>query len=180
MFKVAFSSWALWCSGVVILFGLQSWSADKDCKECLKIGLVDMQRAIQNSSAGKKAKTELETEFNKRKKELEKKEDDLKKRKEDIEKKQSVLSEEVLGKKQNEFREEMMKYQESVQKNQMEIQKKERDLTQPILDKIKKAITALAKEKSLSLVLENNAMVLHFDPVLDVTEDVLKALEKDK
>lgn len=145
-----------------------------------KIGFVDMQKAIQTTSSGKKAKTELEAEFNKRKKELEKKEADLKKMKEDIEKKQSVLSEEVLGKKQVEFRNEMMKYQESVQKNQLEIQKKERDLTQPILEKMKKAIANVAKAKGYTMVIENSAMVLYAESGHDLTEEVIKTFEKEK
>ncbi len=145
-----------------------------------KIATVDMQKAIQTTTAGKKAKTELEGEFNKRKKELEKKEGDLKKMKEDIEKKQAVLSEEVLGKKQAEFRDEMMKYQETVQKNQMEIQKKERDLTQPILEKMRKIIAAVAKEKNFTMVIENSAMVLYADQGLDITDDVIKSFEKEK
>ena len=33
----------------------------------VKIGYVDMQKAIQSTSAGKKAKSELEAEFNKKK-----------------------------------------------------------------------------------------------------------------
>src|ERR1700687_4885209 len=105
-----------------------------------KIGYVDMQKAIQATDAGKKAKTELEGEFNKKKKELEKKEADLKKMGEDLERKKAVLSEEVLGKKQAEFQEEMMKYRETVGKSQEEIRKKEQELTQPILDKMKTVI----------------------------------------
>ncbi|MFM6927670.1 MAG: OmpH family outer membrane protein [Bdellovibrio sp.] len=145
-----------------------------------KVGFVDMQKAIQSSSAGKKAKTELETEFNKKKKELEKKEADLKKMGEDIEKKKSVLSEEALGKKQAEFQEEMLKYRDVVGKSQMEIQKKERELTAPILDKMKKVIAKLAKDKGYSMVLENNQGVLFATPESDLTEDVIKAYEKDK
>lgn len=145
-----------------------------------KIGFVDMQKAIQSSSAGKKAKSELEAEFNKKKKELEKKEADLKKMGEDLEKKKSVLSEEALGKKQAEFQEEMLKYRDVVGKSQMEIQKKERELTAPILDKMKKVIAKLAKDKGYSMVLENNQGVLFATPDSDLTEEVIKAYEKDK
>lgn len=145
-----------------------------------KVGVVDMQKAIQSTSAGKKAKTELETEFNKKKKELEKKEADLKKMGEDLEKKKSVLSEEALGKKQAEFQEEMMKYRDVVGKSQLEIQKKERDLTAPILEKMKKVIAKMAKEKGYSLVVENSQIVLYATPEADITEDVIKAFEKEK
>lgn len=145
-----------------------------------KIGYVDMQKAIQTTAAGKKAKGELEGEFNKKKKELEKKEADLKKMGEDLERKKSVLSEEVLGKKQGEFQEEMMKYREVVQKSQAEIQKKERDLTAPILEKMKKVIEKIAKEKGFSMVIENSQMVLFATPESDLTGDVVKAFEKEK
>ncbi|WP_347357585.1 OmpH family outer membrane protein [Bdellovibrio sp.] len=145
-----------------------------------KVGFVDMQKAIQSTSAGKKAKTELESDFNKKKKELEKKEADLKKMGEDLEKKKSVLSEEALGKKQAEFQEEMLKYRDVVGKSQIEIQKKERELTAPILEKMKKVISKLAKEKGYTLVIENSQMVLYATSDADLTEEVIKAFEKEK
>ena len=145
-----------------------------------KIGFVDMQKAVQATAAGKKAKTELESEFEKRKKELQKKEGDLKKMGEDLEKKKSVLSEEALQKKQMEFQEEMMKYREQVGKSQVEIQKKDRDLTQPILDKMRRVIEKVAKDKGYDMVLENTAMVLFAQKSSDLTDDVIKAFEKEK
>lgn len=145
-----------------------------------KIGYVDMQKAIQTTAAGKKAKAELESEFNKKKKDLEKKEADLKKMGEDLEKKKSVLSEDALGKKQAEFQDEMLKYRDIVGKSQVEIQKKERELTAPILDKMKKVIAKLAKEKGFTVVLENSQMVLYAVPEADMTEDVIKAFDKEK
>ena len=145
-----------------------------------KIGFVDMQKAIQSTAVGKKAKEELEKDFNKKKKELEKKEADLKKMGEDLEKKKSVLSEEALGKKQAEFQEEMLKYRDVVGKSQVEIQKKERDLTAPILEKMKKVISKISKEGGYSLVLENSQMVLYADQGADLTDAVVKAFEKEK
>ncbi len=142
------------------------------------IAVVDMQKAIQSTVEGKKAKTELEGEFEKKKKELQKREVDLKKMGEDIEKKKAVLSEEALGKKQAEFQEEMMKYRDVMGKSQVEIQKKERDLTAPILEKMRKTIEKVAKEKGFNLVLENSGSILFADKANDITEDVVKAYEK--
>ncbi|HRO67773.1 MAG TPA: OmpH family outer membrane protein [Pseudobdellovibrionaceae bacterium] len=145
-----------------------------------KIGFVDMQKAVQATAAGKKAKSELEGEFSKRKKEMEKKEGDLRKMGEDLEKKKSVLSEEALQKKQMEWQEEMMKYRQQVAKAQEEIQKKDRDLTQPILDKMRRVIEKVAKDKGFDMVLENTAMVLYAQKTNDLTDDVIKAFEKEK
>src|ERR1700679_3938090 len=74
-----------------------------------KIVYVDMKKAIQATDTGKKAKKDLEKEFNDKKKELTEKEKDLKKLSEDLEKKSMVLSDEVKQKKQMEFQEEMLK-----------------------------------------------------------------------
>lgn len=149
-------------------------------KADVKIGFVDMQKAVQTTAEGKKAKSELEGEFEKKKKELQKREADLKKMGEDLEKKKSVLSEEALQKKQGEFQEEMMKYRETVNKSQVEIQKKDHDLTQPILDKMRKVIETVAKDKGYNMVLENSAMVLYATKDNDLTDDVIKAFEKTK
>lgn len=146
----------------------------------LKIAVVNMQKAIQGSAAGKKAKAELEGDFEKKKKELQKKEADLKKMSEDLERKKSVMSEEAFQQKQAGFQEEMMKFRQTVGNNQMEIQKKEQDLTAPIIDKMRKVIAKIAKEKSYNLVMESNAMILHADAGLDITDEVMKAFEKEK
>ncbi len=113
-----------------------------------KAGVVDMQKAIQATSAGKKAKKELEGEFEKKKKEIKKKEDDIKKRAEEFEKKKMVLSDKIREEQQMEIQQEMMKFREELGKSQMLMQQKERELTKPILEKIQKVIADVAKEKS--------------------------------
>ncbi len=169
--------------GAVLLAGLMFTGfakAEGDNKDS-KVVIVDMQKAVQTSSRGKKAKSELETEFNKRKKDLDKKKADIDKMAQDLEKKKSVLSDEVFGKKQGEVQEEMMKFQKTVAENQMEIQKKERDLTEPILKDMKDVITKIAKDKNYAIVLEkteNN--ILYVRAENDITDEVIRAFESKK
>lgn len=144
-----------------------------------KAGTIDMQKAIQATESGKKAKKELEKEFDKKKTELKKKEDDLKKRAEEFEKKKMVLSDKVREEQQMELQQEMLKFREELGKSQMTIQQKERDLTKPILDKIQKAIGEVAKEKDLSVVLERpEQSAMWAKPEMDITEDVIKKANK--
>ncbi len=146
-----------------------------------KIGLVDMQKAIQETSEGKKAKHELEADFNKKKKDLEKKEGDIKKMNEDLEKKALVMADDVKAKKQQEIQMEMRKYQETVAKSQMDIQKHERDLTQPIIVKLRKIIEDIAKKDGLSMVLEkSDQLVLYSVNGVDLTERVIKEFDSKK
>lgn len=142
-----------------------------------KIAFIDMRRAIEESEDGKKAKKELEGDFNKKKKELEKKETEIKKMGEDLEKKALVLSDDVKAKKQQEIQMEMRKYQESVGKSQMEIQKHESELTSPIISKIKKMVEDISKKESYSAVLvKSDQIVLYASKELDLTDRVIKEL----
>lgn len=149
--------------------------------EEMKMGFIDMQKAIQETAAGKKAKKDLEDEFNKKKKELEKKEADLKKMNDDLEKKSLVLTDEVKQKKAQELQAEMIKYREVVAKSQMEIQKKERDLTAPIVTKLREIVDDIAKKEGYTMVLEKSEQsVLWAKKDLDLTDRVIKEADKKK
>ncbi len=147
--------------------------------EELKIGTVNMQKALQSVDAGKKAKAQLEKEFNAKKKDLQNEEANLRKITEDFKKQQMVMNDDARAKKQGEIQERIMKYQEATQKSQMEIQQKEHELTEPILNKLRGVITELAKNKGYSIVLERNEnMVLYSPEKDDLTEDVITAYNK--
>ena len=143
----------------------------------LKIGIVDMQKCIQTSDAGKKAKSELESAFNKKKKELSEQEASLKKMQEDFQKKQSALSESAQKEQREKLQEKYMKYQENLQKSQADIQKKEQEMSEPIIHKIREVVNEIAKKKGYSLVLEkNDNIVIYTDTKNDITDDVLKGI----
>ena len=145
----------------------------------VKIGFVDMQKAIQETAAGKKAKKELEDEFNKKKKDLDKQEADIKKKGEDFEKRSMAMNEESRNKKQTEIQNDMRKYQEQAAKSQMEIQKRERDLTQPIVTKLRSIIEDIAKKENYTAILEKSeTSVMWAQKDLDLTERIVKDYDK--
>ncbi len=160
-------------SAIVLGWGVKASAAD-----AAKIGYVDLQKAIQETSAGKKAKKDLEKEFNSKKADLQKKEADLKKMGDDLEKKKVALSDDVRAKKTQELQGEMMKFQREVGESQMNIQKKERDLTQPIIDKLQGSIEKVAKKDGYTMVLEKSEQsVLWAQKDADLTEAVVKDFE---
>jgi outer membrane protein len=138
-----------------------------------------MQKAIQETTAGKKAKKDLEEEFNKKKKDLDKREADIKKMGEDFEKRSMAMNEEARMKKQAELQAEMRKYQELAGKSQMEIQKRERDLTQPIVTKLRGIIEEIAKKEDFTVILEKSEQsVMWAKKDIDLTERVIKEYDK--
>ena len=153
-----------------------AWSSDD-----IRIGTVDMQKALQSVEAGKAAKSQLEKDFNTRKKELQAEEASIKKAGEEFRKQSLVMNDEARAKKQAELQERIMKFQESTQKSQAEIQQKERELTDPILTKLRGIIGELAKKKNYHLVLEKNEnTVLYSQEKDDLTQDVISTYNKNK
>jgi outer membrane protein len=145
----------------------------------IKIGTVDMQKALQTVDAGKKAKSQLEKEFNAKKKDLQTEESNLRKITEEFKKQSLVMNDEARAKKQGEIQERIMKYQENTAKSQQEIQAKERELTDPILNKLRDIIVEMAKKKGFTVVLERNEnMVLFSQDKDDITQDVISAYNK--
>ena len=147
----------------------------------IKIGYIDMQKAIQETSAGKKAKKDLEEDYNKKKKEIEKKEADLKKMNEDLEKKALVLSDEVRAKKQQDMQKEMLQYRELVGKSQMDIQKREQELTKPIIEGLRKIMGEIAEKDGYTVILERSEQsVMWAKKDIDLTSRMIAEFEKSK
>lgn len=161
--------------GVLSLMSLTAFGAEKG-----GVGIVDLQKVIPATSAGKKAKTEMENEAQKRRKPIEAKETELIKASEELEKKRTVLSEEAFIQKKRELEEDMMKHGANKRKYLEDMQAKERELIVPILEKARKILAKLTKEKGISVVIENTPMVLFASPEVDLTNDLIKAFESEK
>lgn len=158
---------------LVFAFSGKSFAAD------MKFGYVDMQKAIQQTAAGKKAKKELEAEFNKKKKALEKRQADIKKMIEDFQKRSMAMNDDARHKKQVAIQNEMEKYQEMAAQSQMQIQKKEHDLTAPIVAKLKKVIDTIAEKDHYTMILEKSEQnVLWARKDMDLTQRVIKEYDE--
>ena len=149
--------------------------------ESVKLGIVDMQMAIQSVESGKKAKSQLEKDFNTRKSELQKEEAQIKKMGEEFRKQSLVLNDEARAKKQQELQERVMKFQELTARSQQEIAQKEQELTLPIIQKLRGIIGELAKTKGYSVILEKNENTVLFSlDKDDLTDEVIKLFNSAK
>lgn len=139
-----------------------------------RIATIDMQKALQSVEAGKKAKTQLEKEFNTKKKMLQDEETAIRKLTEEFKKQNMVLSDEAKAKKQQEIQERIMKFQETTAKSQSEIQQKEAELTAPIIKNLRETIKDLATKKNYNVVLDKNEnSVLFSNESDDLTTDLI-------
>lgn len=147
----------------------------------MNIAVVDMQKAISSTSAGKKAKDTLMKEFKKKENEFKKKEQDLMKRQKELEKKAMAYSEEQKRKKFMAFQQEMLAFRQEVGKSQQDLQIKERNMTEPIINKLRDIVAEIAKEKKVSIVLDKGPQaqnVIWAAENIDITDAAVKSFEK--
>jgi outer membrane protein len=150
--------------------------------DTVKIGIIDVQKVLNESEAGKKAKSDLEALIKTKQSTIDEKGRAIEKLKSDIEKQSSVLSAEARKNKEDELEKLLREYQRIVQDSQGEIKKKEAEFTDSILREIRELIEKTGEEEGYTLVIEKG-MVLYSNKGMDISDAILKkydALKKSK
>jgi outer membrane protein len=143
----------------------------------IKIGYVNMRKALNESKSGKAAKETLEKSIKEKQGTLDEEKKKLESLQEDFEKKTSLLSDKAKQDKQKEFQEKVQAYQKLVADAQKEINEKEAAVTKKIIDDIKKIIADMGKEENYTLIFEETEIsVLYAQKGLDLTDKVLEKL----
>ncbi|MBN2654706.1 MAG: OmpH family outer membrane protein [Nitrospirae bacterium] len=162
------------CFGFI---GMASFSAAYAAD--MKVGVVDVFKALNESEQGKKAKAELESLIKTKQSSLEDKGKSLEKMKADLDKQSSVISAEARKAKQDDFERQMRDYQRVASDAQAELKKKENDLTGGILKELREIILKVSAEGGYTLVLEK-AQALYATDNIDLTDKVIKAYDESK
>ncbi len=155
---------------VLGLFLLVGWVWAKG----IKIGVVDLQRAIVQSEKGKKAKSELDKEFQQKKREIDKKKAQLEELRNQLEKEAAILSEKAKKEKEKEYREKLKELQRMIQQAKLELVKREQELTNQIIKDLVSQIRDYGKKNGYTLILEKRGGVIYNDPSIDLTSEMIK------
>lgn len=146
-----------------------------------KLGYVDLQKALHTVEAGIKAKSKLETDAAKLRKNLEKEQLDLQKEAESFEKKSAIMNERAKAKKQAELQKRFVEFQKKMQESQLKLRKLETELTEPIIKELRSIVEALGKERKFQLIVEKNeSAVLYSSGGSDITEEVVARFNKSR
>jgi outer membrane protein len=140
----------------------------------LKIGYVDLQRALNESEAGKQAKERFKQQVDKLQVDLKKKKDALDALKDQLEKKSSVMKEEEARNLQKDYDKKLRDFERSYKDSQGELQQKDNELTVELLKELQGVIEQFGKEGGYSIILEqSSSSVLYGAPELDLTEQII-------
>lgn len=139
-----------------------------------KIGYVDLQRALNESDAGKAAKERFKVQVDRLQVDLKKKKDALDSMKEQLEKKASVMKDEEARNLEKDYQKKLRDFERAYKDSQGELQQKDSELTVELLKELQVVIEEFGKEQGFSMILEqSSSSVLYGAPDLDLTEQVI-------
>jgi outer membrane protein len=141
----------------------------------LKLGYVDMQRAVAETEDGRKARTQLKKVFDQKQKELDEQQEDFKKAKEDLDKKRSLMAADKVREKEAELGAKYEKVQQSYLRHQRDLQEEEGKVMQKILERMNRIIGKIAQAENFTMILDRTQAGLIFaKPHLDLTNELIR------
>lgn len=164
-------------TGMTLAFWQPAWAVE------LKIGVIEPQKVLDGTKNGKKIKDSLAEYVKSRQRIIDLEEEDLKKMEEDLVKQGSVLSGEAKKEKEEAFRKRMVEYQRKVTQFNQEVQSKKKEVLDEFNKSLEQIIKGIADKEKLSLVVEKGdngagALIIYSHPSLDLTDRVIKELDK--
>jgi outer membrane protein len=143
--------------------------------EDVKLGYVDLQRAVAETEDGRKARAMLKKDFDQKQKELDEQQEELKKGMEDLEKKRTLLPADAVRAKEQELQTRLQKVQQTYMRHQQELQGKEQEALGKIFERMQRIVARIASDENFTMVLDRNGAGLVFaKPHLDLTNDLIR------
>jgi len=139
----------------------------------LRVGVIDMNKILNESEAGQAAKKKMEARYEELKKAIDAKQEEARKIKEEIDKQKVMLGKEKLKEKEDALQAKVNELRQMTQEGEQEMQTRQAEFTREVLKGVEAKIEIVVKAEKLDLLLEKTAGVIHFNPSMDISPRVL-------
>ena len=146
-----------------------------------KIGVIDMQRLLIETNAGKKVRENL-AEFAKNRQALmDLDEKELRRMEEDLVKQASVLSPAARREREEQFRRRVQEYQQKAAELNRELQEKQRVALEGFRDKVELVVAKVAKRLGLQVVVDKSksGSTIYHEDSLDISFQVIEEFARE-
>ena len=163
---------------ILLLVGLGLAAAPAMSTE-IKLGYIDLQKALNLSTAGKQAKEKIKAKVESYDADVQQRQEELQKLKQDLEKQAMLLSEEARNAKEREYQQKVKEYQRFTKDIQEELQQVDADLTRQILEDILKVVQDYGKKNGYTMILEKTeSSLVYADDSVDLTDEVIQTFDQ--
>jgi len=145
--------------------------------EDLKVGVVNSDRILRDSQPARAAMQKLEAEFSKRDKDMQEMGARLKANAERFEKDGPIMSESDRVRRQRELAEADREFQRKQREFREDFNQRRNEELQGLLERTNRIIRQIAEQEKFDLIVQE---AVYFNPRIDMTERVLRALNNTK
>jgi len=144
----------------------------------VKLGYVDLQKALNLSEAGKAAKEKIQKKVKEHEGAIDARQKELKKLKDELEKQALLLSEEARSAKERDYQQKLKEFQRYTKDIQDELQQQDADFTRQILAELFDVIKQIGEKEGYTMILEQSeSSLLYADDKIDLTDRLIKAYD---
>lgn len=160
-----------------LLLSFLSFTENALSEPSAKIGVVDLDKVMNESLAGKQAKLDIEKEIIKTSQIIKQREAETKKLRDELNQQSSVLSESVRKKKEAEYRQKLRELKRFASDSEVEIKNKGDEISKRIIRDISKVVDEIGKKEKFSIIFERKGLFFYSDAV-DISDKVMKLFDE--
>ncbi len=142
----------------------------------VKIGFVDIQRLFDQAPVSVKAKKKLEAEFAKREADLQKLNKQIKAQQDALEKNGATMSDADRRNKERDLAELNRDFQRKQREFREDLEIRSNEVNAIVFERANKALKQVAEAEKYDLIVQDAA---YFNPRIDITDKIIKALADD-
>ena len=148
----------------------------------LLIAVVDFQRVLEETRAGKEVKEVFDSFMNDRQVLLELEQKEIQRIRNNLVNQGSVLSDVARQQREEQFQRRVRDYQLKEAALSRELQEKQKDLMDGFRANVEQIVSQVAEERNLGLVIErgDGTSTLYHRSQLDISDDIIKLMDRDE
>jgi outer membrane protein len=146
----------------------------------VKIGVVNMQKALDKCDAGKASIEKIKKEYQAKQIEIDAKSKALQKMQDELNNQSSLLSESAKKEKLAQYQKELKELKRFIQDSNEELKRKEAEAVNKIGKELAEVVRKLGKELKYTIILEEmGAGAIYFSNKVDITDLVVERYNKE-
>ncbi len=159
---------------MVSAVALVSVAATSASAQDVRIGVINLQRALNESNAGKKAKARFKVQIDKIQGDLERKKSGVDALKDQLAKKSLVMKEEERRSLEKEYQVKLREFERAYEDSQGELQFKDSELTRDLITQLQQVIQDYGRRGGYTVILEKaGGGMLYGAADIDVTDAII-------
>ncbi len=159
-----------WVSAVVLILALVSTAA---ASSEIKVAYVDMQRALNESNAGKKAKGEFRSEISRLQSKLQRQQQEVQALKDELDRKGPLMRDEERRNLEDDYTAKLRDFERAYKDSKDELQQKDNEVTGAIVRDLAYIVRNVGERDGYTLILEKGSLLWAASSI-DITDEVIR------